>query len=193
MKTAEDIRTGAYKPPLDEYGNEYGGAFEKNVNDLYVERYHDEMQPHSIRQARTPSKAEAFLFGVNPPDAEEHDFLSPRTLAYLVPGVGEYLYGSEVAEQVGRGGMPGFVETAAFGVPIAKAAARRAFRIGKGLLNAKRVSEARRAAQAEMDRQMRSRVLPRPRPNTKAWTGRRFEDVYVDPNMEFTPYEEVRF
>lgn len=192
QRKASEIRSGTYRP-VDEYGREFTGAFDRNMDDLALSRYYDALTPHSISAPQHPSKAEAFLFGVNPPDAEEHEFLSPRTLAYMVPGVGEYLYGSEVAEQIGEGGMPGFVETAAFGVPIAKAAARRAFRIGKGLLNAQRTSEARRAARAEMDRQMRRNALPRPRPNTKAWTGRRFEDVYVDPNMEFTPYEEVRF
>lgn len=190
MRTADDIRNGTYKPPVDEYGNEYEGAFEKNVNDLYVSRYLDRMQPHSIRQTRVPSKAEAFLFGVNP-DTEEHEFLSPKTLAYMVPGVGEYLYGTEVAEQIGKGGMPGFVETAAFGVPMAKAAARRAFRGVKGLLNAQRVSDARRAVQGEIDRQMRRNALPQPKVRRQNARTGRWDEVNAYP--EFTPYEEVRF
>jgi hypothetical protein len=191
MKTAEDIRKGTYKPPVDEYGNEYDGAFGKNVNDLRVSRYLDRMQPHSIRQTRVPSKAEAFLFGVNPAGAEEHKFLSPRTLAYMVPGVGEYLYGSEVAKQIDEGGMPGFVETAVFGVPIAKAAARRVFRAGKGLLNAQRTSDARRAAQAQYDRMMRSRALNAPKVRRQNARTGRWDEVNAYP--EFTPYEEVRF
>ena len=190
QRKASDIRRGTYRP-TDEYGEEYMGALDRNMRDLSVSRYYDTLTPQSMRAPTVPSRTEAFLFGVNPAGAEEHKFLSPRTLAYMVPGVGEYLYGSEVAEQIGKGGMPGFVETAAFGVPIAKAAARRVFRAGKGLLNAQRVSDARRAAQGQYDRMMRSRALNVPKVRRQNARTGRWDEVNAYP--EFVPYEEVRF
>lgn len=190
QRKASEIRSGTYRP-VDEYGREFTGALDRNMDDLALSRYYDALTPHSIGAPQNPSKAEAFLFGVNPPSAEEHDFLSPRTLAYMVPGVGEYLYGSEVAGQVSRGGMPGFVETAAFGVPIAKAAARRVFRAGKGLLNAQRASDARRAAQGQYERMLRARSLNAPKVRMQNARTGRWDEVNAYP--EFVPYEEVRF
>lgn len=154
------------------------------------ERDYDRMVPHSIGPTEYPSRAEAFLFGYDP-ENEEEDFLSPKTLGYMVPGLGEYLYGSDVAGRVGRGGMPGFVETAAFGVPIAKAATRRAFRAGKGLLNAQRTSDARRAAQGQYERMMRSRSLNAPTKRVYDVNSRKYMDI--NPYTEEVPYEEVRF
>lgn len=190
QRKASDIRRGTYRP-TDEYGEEYMGALDRNMRDLFVSRYYDTLMPQSISAPTVPSRTEAFLFGTTPAGMEEHDFLSPRTLGYMVPGLGEYLYGSEVAEQIGKGGMPGFVETAAFGVPIAKAAARRAFRAGKGLLNAQRISDARRAAQGQYERMMRSRALPQPKVRMQNARTGRWDEVNAYP--EFTPYEEVRF
>lgn len=185
-----DIQRGTYRPPVDEYGNEYSGARDKNRNDLYVARYIDGLKPHSMRSPRVPSKVEAFLFGTNPNAGDEHKFLSPQTLAYMVPVAGEYLYGSEVAERIGEGGMPGFIETAAFAAPIAKMAARRAFRIGKGLMNAQRASDARREILGEIDRQTRARALRAPKIRRQNVRTGRWDEVNAYP--EFTQYEEVR-
>ena len=96
------------------------------------------------------------------------------------------LLGADIAYDIARGRrVPGAIDAMWLG-GLGARGARNAYRAGKAFTNA---YKNRRA----YERMLKANALPRPRPNTKAWTGRRFEDVYVDPNMEFTPYEEVRF
>lgn len=145
---------------------------------------------HSI-EPLDPSTQQSFasrlIWGDYDPEAELAD---ERPLGDDVADIGwgftplwGLTYGRELEKKWMRGYKPGLVDAAMIGVPFM---VRPAYRGGKAFINA---YKNRRA----YERMLKANALPKPRPNTKAWTGRRFEDVYVDPNMEFTPYEEVRF
>lgn len=187
QRTAADIRRGTYRP-MDEFGEPYRGGRSMNARELAAMRYYDMMQPQSIGPREYPSKAEAFLFGYDPVP-EDVDFTDPRELAYMVPGVGDALYGSNIAERVQRGGMPGALE-AAMSVPIAGSILRRTPRYAKTFTKHMRDAEARKFANLRAEAMERANALPAPKVRMRnARTGKW---DYVNDYNEFTPYEEVR-
>ena len=182
-----------YNPDMDrkalDIPTEYTDGMDTYKDALYEMRYEDMLAPHSLEPAEQQSRASAFLFGYNPNPSEDFGWKDAAEFGiYAAPVVGNAYYASELVDRVREGAVPGFLE-GALAVPIAGHVLKRAPKYLRGLKNFRAQQEARRAFEMELDK----RALTRPRPNTKAWTGRRFEDVYVDPNMEFTPYEEVRF
>lgn len=188
QRTAADIRRGTYRP-TDEFGEPYRGGRSMNARELAAMRYYDMMQPQSIGPREYPSKAEAFLFGYDPVP-EDVDFTDPRELAYMIPGVGDALYGLNVAERVQRGGTPGALE-AAMSVPIAGSILRRAPRYAKTFTRSMRDAEARKFANLRAAAMERSNALPAPKIRMQNARTGRWDEVNAYP--EFVPYEEVRF
>lgn len=182
-----------YNPDMDrktlDVPTEYINGIDTYKDALYEMRYKDMLAPHSLEPAGQQSRASAFFFGYNPNGGKDFGWKDAAEMGvYAVPVVGNTYYASEIVDRIRNGEVPGFLE-AAMAVPIAGHVLKRVPKYLRGFKNFRAQQEARRAFERELDK----RALTRPRPNTKAWTGRRFEDVYVDPNMEFTPYEEVRF
>lgn len=172
-------------------------AYDRYVDALAGMRHEDMIAPHSIEPVEPQSKLSAFLFGYNPNGGgEDFEWADAAKMGvYGIPVVGNAYYASELFDEVRNGGVPGFLETA-FAVPILGGALRRAPRFFKGLKNFRAQQEARRAFERELDK----RALKMPGPNKKVleqgnfpWSRPKMVDRYVDPNMEFTPYEEVGF
>lgn len=190
-----------YNPDMDrkvlDIPTEYIDGMDAYKDALYAMRYEDTMVPHSLEPAGQQSKLNAFLFGYNPNGGGE-DFGwkdAAKMGVYTAPVVGNAYYASEIVDRIRNGEIPGFLE-AAMAVPIAGHVLKRAPKYLRGWKNFRAQQEARRAFERELDK----RALTMPKPNKKVleqgtfpWSRSKMVDRYVDPNMKFTPYEEVRF
>lgn len=190
-----------YNPNIDskvlDIPTEYTDDMDTYKNALYEMRYEDMLAPHSLEPAGQQSKLNAFLFGYDPnPSGEDFGWKDAAEFGiYAAPVVGNAYYASELVDRVREGAVPGFLE-GALAVPIAGHVLKRAPKYLRGLKNFRAQQEARRAFERELDK----RALTMPKPNKKVleqgtfpWSRSKMVDRYVDPNMEFTPYEEVRF
>lgn len=161
-----------------------------------AKRYVNEMNSENSRMRHSiepldPSTQQSFasrlIWGDDDPEDELADEQTPGEGAAdigwdLTPFWG-LMYARELEKKWQRGYKPGLVEAAMLGIPFV---ARPVYRAGKAFMNAFRNRRA-------YERALKANALPMPEPNTKVFTGRKFEDKYVAPDMEFTPYEEVRF
>lgn len=171
--------------------------YDRYVNALAGLRYEDTLVPHSLEPAEQQSKLNAFLFGYNPNGGGE-DFGwkdAAEMGVYAAPVVGNAYYASEMIDRIKNGEVPGLLE-GALALPIARHVLKRAPKYLRGLKNFRAQQEARRAFERELDK----RALTMPKPNKKVleqgtfpWSRSKMVDRYVDPNMKFAPYEEVRF
>lgn len=111
----------------------------------------------------------------------------------MVPGVGKAAqaarlagtaaFGGSIVNDARSGRMPGLIDaTFLSGLP---------YRAAHAAKNFAGAYKQRRA----LEKALRARSLTRPNPNVRAFDTRRgrMEDIYVAPDMEFTPYEEVKF
>lgn len=190
-----------YNPDVDskvlDVPTEYTDDMDTYKDALYEMRYEDMLAPHSLEPTEPQSRASAFLFGYNPNGGGE-DFGWKDAAEFGIfsaPVVGNAYYASELVDRIKNGEIPGFLE-GALAVPIAGHVLKRAPKYLRGLKNFRAKQEARRAFERELDK----RALTMPKPNKKVleqgnfpWSRSKMVDRYVDPNMEFTPYEEVRF
>jgi len=152
---------------------------------------------------QTPAWLEAvsdILVGYDPREgAENYDPEYDRAawedawMLGMVPGVGKAAqaarlagtaaFGGSIVNDARAGRIPGLIDaTFLSGLPY------RAARAAKNFAGA---YKQRRA----LEKALRARALKRPDPNVRAFDTRRgrMEDIYVSPDMEFTPYEEVKF
>ena len=180
-----------------EVSYEEPNGYDRYANALASLRYEDTLAPHSLEPAEQQSRLDAFLYGYNP-NAGGEDFGwkdAAEMGVYAAPIVGSAYYASEMIDRIKNGEVPGFLE-GALAVPLAGHVLKRAPKYLRGLKNFRAQQEARRAFERELDR----RALTMPKPNKKVleqgdfpWSRPRMVDRYVDPNMKFTPYEEVKF
>ena len=120
----------------------YGNAWDKEQRRRKNAEKEKSLRPAEIKEKEYPSKMEAFFFGYSPNEDEAGLELSDA--GYFVPVVGDVMYGTDVIDRVGEGGMPGFVEAAA-AVPIF---GPRAVRAGKAFAKGFRRGQARRFAKS---------------------------------------------
>lgn len=118
----------------------YGKAWDKEQKRRKNVEKEESLKPSEIKEKEYPSKLETFFFGYSP--NEEEGGLELSDAGYFVPVVGDVMYGTDVIDRVGEGGMPGFVEAAA-AVPIF---GPRAVRAGKAFAKGFRMGRARRFA-----------------------------------------------
>lgn len=118
----------------------YGKAWDKEQKRRKNVEKEKSLKPSEIKEKEYPSKLEAFFFGYSP--NEEEGGLELSDAGYFVPVVGDVMYGTDVIDRVGEGGMPGFVEAAA-AVPIF---GPRAVRAGKAFAKGFRRGRVRRFA-----------------------------------------------
>lgn len=170
----------------DEYG-----ISPKEAADWYVNMVNSKnsIRRHSIEEF-DPSTQQGFasrlIFGDYDPESELEEPMSSSEMAAdigwgFTPLWG-LQYGHELEKRWKRGYRPGLLEA---GLLVAPFVARPAYKAGKAFTKA---FKDRRA----YEKVLRANALPMPKPNKKVFTGRKFEDMYIDPEMEFTPYEEVR-
>lgn len=200
------MNRGVQQPDGSYFGQELSEAPRLN----YDPNVRQVGQPMRIREAYVqPSpgmeRFSDFLLGYDPregaedyePEYEE-DPLYDAALLGFVPGagaasraargIGAAAFGGIIGKDVAEGRRLGALDLAFMG-GAAGAGARRLGQARKSFQEGFRRGRARRA----YERALRKQALPQPGPNRRVFNGRRFEDRYVDPNMEYTPYEEVGF
>lgn len=120
--------------------------------DLEKELKERELRPHSLEVKEQPSKAEAFFLGYDPDDDGEGEGVSVVDAGYFVPVLGSAMYGSNILDQVRRGGMPGALD-AAIAVPFFGPGLKRA---GKAFVKGFKAGRARRFAEGLKDKDYRT-------------------------------------
>ena len=189
-KALDDIRHN-----VNRMARRYGMTPEEAARE-YVEYVNEQnsLTPTAIQEldpSTQQSLGSRLLWGDYDPEAELEEPMSSAEMAAdigwgLTPLWG-LTYGHDIEKRWKRGYRPGLIEAGMLAAPFL---ARPAYRAGRGLV---RNFKARR----DYEKALKANALPMPDPNTtvieKGMFGRpRTTRRYVDPSMEFTPYEEVR-
>jgi hypothetical protein len=186
----DDIRQGVM-----EMARRYGMTPEEAARE-YVEYVNEQnsLTPTAIQEL-DPSTQQSFssrlLWGDYDPEAELEEPMSSAEMAAdigwgLTPLWG-LIYGHDIEKRWQRGYRPGLIEAGMLAAPFL---ARPVYKAGRGFV---RGFKGRR----DYEKALKANALPLPDPNRtvieKGMFGRpRTTRRYVDPSMEFTPYEEVR-
>lgn len=200
-KAFDDIRQDVIR-----MGRRYGMTPEEAARE-YVEYANEQnsLTPTAIQEldpSTQQSLGSRILWGDYDPEAELEE---PMSSADMAADIGWGLtplwapaYGHDIEKRWKRGYRPGLVELGMLAAPFVGAKAYKALARRMARRKALSIPNAwqRRAWQRESS--LKANALPMPEPNMTAIERGMFGRLrttrrYVDPNMELTPYKEIKF